>query len=152
MGIFDKFRKKKEKEPSDMELYNAYLVNMGKNMKLARSEYLTARVHHALEAIRWGIKAYRVFHPVPPDLHEDLRILSLEVERDLERLTDPDPTEKFSLSSLRRQFGEEFGMGYKKLKENKQKVSKEEDSELVKESIELMEKLAKRIREMLGLM
>ncbi|MDH5769699.1 MAG: hypothetical protein OEZ25_00195 [Candidatus Bathyarchaeota archaeon] len=217
MGLFDKFRKKKGKEPSDMELYNAYLINMGNNIKLARSEELPGgiklaskqRASWALKAIHWGIRAYRVFHPRPPREPS-------EYER---MIGKPSPIEEhlnakeFAYSSLLRQFGEEFAHEYHKLHqieahfsrrlvlmepllmgaqariidelkkkrdvdglikamENKTGVMGDNDEniawaahsalcelgkaeiangELVKESIELMEKLAKRIREMLGL-
>ena len=55
----------------------------------------------------------------------------------------------FSPWILRKQFGEDFARGYKKLEENE--VHKEKNDKLVKESIELMEKLAKQLRGMLEL-
>jgi hypothetical protein len=142
------FGKKKRKDPSDMELYNAYLMRMGDNMKLVRSEALSGdiRVGSVLKAVQWGIRAYRVFHPVPPpESNGDLSLIG----RTMERMMEPLPKE-FRLSSIHRQFGGEFVRGYRKLEENLWRVRRE-DGELVKESIELMEKLIKKIREMLGL-
>lgn len=115
-----------------MELYNYYLERMGSAMMLARSEHTfrNLRVYMALSAVEKGISAYQ------------LRALAPAQRR---------PIPAWSDTALLRHFGREFAKGYKKLKENKQKAGREENSELIKESIELMEKLAKRIREMLGL-
>ena len=129
MGIFGE---RKRKGPSDMELYNYYLERMGTAMMLARSEHTfrNLRVYWALNAVERGISAYQI------------RVVAPAQRR---------PVVAWSDTALLRHFGEEFAMGYKKLKENEQKARGGENGELVKESIELMEKLAKRIREMLGL-
>jgi hypothetical protein len=146
MGVFGK---KKRKDHSDMELYNAYLMHMGDNMRLARSEALSGviRLGSALKAIQWGVRAYRVFHPLPPpESDEDLSLIG----RMVERMVKPLPKD-YSLGSIYRQFGGEFVRRYRKLEENLWRVRREENGELVNESIELMEELAKKIREMLGL-
>lgn len=153
MGIIDKFRKKKGKEPSDVELYNAYLVHMGDKMKMARSGELPSgtklekafewkeglatvmRVRAALSAVEYGIRAYRVFHPLPPPESGTRESLL-----------------PFSMYSIHKQFGGEFATEYRRLKRIEEQVSLGgANDELVDESIELMEKLAKIIREMLGL-
>ena len=65
MGIFKKKKKEEQEKPSDVQIYNTLLVNMGKYMKLARAEGVPGdvRAHFALDAIKWGVGAYRVYHP-----------------------------------------------------------------------------------------
>ena len=220
MGILDKFRKRKEKEPSDMELYNAYLIHMGNNMTMARSEELPGsieltnkqRAGWALKAIQWGIKAYRIFHPLLPREPSGWEKAGLG-DSIAEEFRHIEGVEEFTITGLFRQFGEEFANKYHKLHqieayfsrrlvlpeqllmgaqariidelkkkrdvdglikamEDKTEIMGDNDAniawaaysalcaigkaeiangELVKESVELMEKLAKRIREMVGL-
>lgn len=149
MGISGKFfGGGTERGPSETEvdqrLYQRYLLEWGGNMKMARTfqkEDGKLSTSFAKYAIDWGIRAYHIKHPIPPEERSVLDELEM-LERRLPTITR---------TYLLRQFGREFADGYGRFEENQQKVGRGENGELVKESIEIMEKLSKRIREMLGL-